>query len=216
MINLLDKFLDRITMYRLALYYLIALLAIALIFSFFGLLPFSAASLLYSILFITLVCWIANTIFGWIFNTPTNIESVYITALILALIITPIKSLQNFQYLAFVGWAAVWSQASKYILAIKKRHIFNPAAFAVAITALFLNQSASWWVGTTYMTAFVLIGGVLVVRKIRRFNLVLSFFVTSLVTILCFSLLKGSSLLNTLQIFILQDKRQFQVQRKMN
>ena len=72
--------------------------------------------------------------------------------------------------------------ASKYIVAINKKHLFNPVAFAVAVTALTINQTASWWVGNAPMLPFVLIGGLLVVRKIRRFDLVLSFFFAALVT----------------------------------
>ena len=94
---------------------------------------------------------------------PTNVESTYISALILALIITP---LQSYNDLWFLGWAAVLAMASKYILGIKGKHLFNPVAFAVALTYFTINQSASWWVGNATMLPFVLVGGLLVVRKI--------------------------------------------------
>ena len=42
-----------------------------------------------------------------------------ITALILALIITP---MQSFNDLWFLGWAAVLANASKYIIALKRMH----------------------------------------------------------------------------------------------
>lgn len=177
-------------MYRLVLYYLIGLLVVALLLSLFGILPYNPVGLVYSVFFITLLCWIVNVISAWIFGVPSNVESVYITALILALIITPIKIL-DVQYFGFVAWAAVWSQTSKYILAVNRKHIFNPAAFAVALTAITINQSASWWVGTAWMLPFVLIGGFLMVRKIRRFDLVLSFLVAAVVTILAFNLTSG-------------------------
>ena len=169
MLTFVDNFLNKITMYRLVLYYLIGLLVVALLLSLFGILPYNPVGLVYSVFFITLLCWIVNVIFAWIFSMPgdINVESVYITALILALIITPIKIL-DVQYFGFVAWAAVWSQTSKYILAVNRKHIFNPAAFAVALTAITINQSASWWVGTAVMLPFVLIAGFLIVRKIRR------------------------------------------------
>ncbi|MBY0376655.1 RnfABCDGE type electron transport complex subunit D, partial [Patescibacteria group bacterium] len=112
---------------------------------------------------------------------PTNVESVYITALILALIITPPVSFHDTYYLLFILWASVWAMASKYIFAIGKKHIFNPAAFAVALTAFTINQSASWWVGTTIMLPYVLVGGLLITRKIKRFSLVIPFIITSLI-----------------------------------
>lgn len=180
-------------MYRLVLYYLIGLLAVAFVLSLLGILPYSPIGFLYSVFFITLLCWIVNVISAWIFNVPTNVESVYITALILALIITPIKTL-DIQYFGFVAWAAVWSQTSKYIIAANRKHIFNPAAFAVALTAITINQSASWWVGTAWMLPFVLIGGFLMVRKIRRFDLVMSFLVVAVLTILAFNLTSGLSI----------------------
>ena len=198
MLTFVDDFLNKITMYRLVLYYLIGLLAAALLLSLFGILPYSPVGLVYSVFFITLLCWIVNVVSAWIFNVPTNVESVYITALILALIITPIKTLDA-QYFGFVAWAAIWSQTSKYILALHRKHIFNPVAFAVALTALTINQSASWWVGTAWMLPFVLVGGFLTVRKIRRFDLVFSFFVVALITILGLDLARGLGLVSSLQ-----------------
>lgn len=177
-------------MYRLVLYYLIGLLIVALVLSLLGILPYSPIGLAYSVFFITLLCYIVNVISAWMFGVPANVESVYITALILALIITPIKTL-DVQYFGFVAWAAVWSQTSKYIFAVSRKHIFNPAAFAVALTAITINQSASWWVGTAWMLPFVLIGGFLTVRKIRRFDLVISFLVAAVVTILAFDFSRG-------------------------
>ncbi len=82
--------------------------------------------------------------------------------------------------------------ASKYIFAINKKHIFNPVAFGVAICALTFNQSANWWAGRSQMFVLVLILGLLIVRKIRRFDLVFYFFFTSFCTILLLSLLRGS------------------------
>jgi ferredoxin-NADP reductase/Na+-translocating ferredoxin:NAD+ oxidoreductase RnfD subunit len=184
MLKLIDDFLNKITMYRLVLYYLIGLLIVALAYSALGILPYSPLGLLYSVLIICVISWGTNTLFAKVFETPTNTESVWITALILALIITPLKSLGDTQYFIFIGWAAVLAMASKYILAINRKHIFNPAAFAVALTALMINQSASWWVGTAAMLPFVLLGGVLMVRKIQRWDLVLSFFVFALAAIL--------------------------------
>src|ERR1700680_2379486 len=87
MITLIDYFLDRITMYRLVLYVLIGLIAIAAALSYFHLLAFSPLALLVSTLFLVIVCWATNSLLARIFAVPTNIESTYITALILVLII---------------------------------------------------------------------------------------------------------------------------------
>jgi Na+-translocating ferredoxin:NAD+ oxidoreductase RnfD subunit len=57
-------------------------------------------------------------------------------------------------------------------------------AIGVALTALTLGLSATWWVGTTVMLPYVLIGGLLIVRKTLRSDLVYSFLIVALFTII--------------------------------
>jgi len=196
MITYIDRRLNQITMYRLALYYLIFLLGVAMLLSFVGVLPYDPFALLFTIGVEVTVCAITNAIFAKAYGVPANTESVYISALILALIITPIQSTHD---LWFLGWSAVLAMASKYIIAINRKHLFNPVAFAVALTYLTINQSASWWVGDAAMLPFVLIGGILIVRKIRRFDLVFSFLLAAFATILALSLLNRAPIIATLQ-----------------
>ena len=195
MLAFIDNFLNRITMYRLMFYYLIALLVVAAIFGAFGMLPINPAALAVSALIILAACWSTNKIFAAVFKAPANVESAYITAFILALIISPI-AVAPFDVAGF--WfliaASVFAMGSKYILAINKKHIFNPAAIAVALTAVALNQYASWWSdGNLQMLAFVAVGGLLIVRKIQRFDLVITFFAAALASIMLFSFLAGLS-----------------------
>lgn len=191
----IDDLLDSITMYRLILYYLMVLLGVAIVYSFFGILAFNPISLIFSAIFLTAICFVTNKIFANVFHAPTNAESVYISALILALIISPIKS---FSDLLFLFWAGVLTMASKYILAINKKHIFNPVAIAVVLTAFGFSGSASWWVGTIYMLPFSLLG-LLIVRKIRRYDMVFYFLIASFVTMLGFSFVQGGNLLATIK-----------------
>jgi ferredoxin-NADP reductase len=184
MLKLIDHLLNRITMYRLILYYLIFLLGAAVLLAFTGVLGIDPYTLLFTTGFLVAACALTNWLFAKAFSIPANAESVYISALILALIIAPIQSYHD---LWFLGWAAVWAMASKYMVAINRKHIFNPVAFAVALTYFTINQSASWWVGDARMLPFVLLGGLLIVRKISRFDLVFSFLLTAVVTILAFS-----------------------------
>ncbi len=195
--EMIDNLLNKITMYKLVLYFLFLLILVALAFSYFGILPYSPLMLLFSTIAIIFICFLINLLFSKVFDAPTNVESIYITALILVLIITPPTSFNDIAYLIFIFWAAVWAMASKYILAIGKKHIFNPAAFAVALTALTINQSASWWVNTTWMIPLILVGGLLIVRKIRRFDLVFTFI---LVSLLATSITHFNGLLNIPQL----------------
>jgi ferredoxin-NADP reductase len=195
MLNKVDAFLNKITMYKVVLYYLFGLWILALLFSFFGWLPYTPLAMVLSLFIILAISFATNSIFAYVFKVPANVESIYITVFILALIITPAQLPAEY---IFLGWVAILAMASKYIFAWKHKHIFNPAALAVAITAFTINGTASWWVGTLIMTPFVLAGGLLVVRKIVRKDLTLAFFGTALFTILFFSLSNGGNILTTL------------------
>ena len=174
-------------MYRLVLYYLVGLVLVAFVFGFFGILPYDPTAIAFSMVLVLAVCWVTNWVFARVFEAATNIESVYITALILVLIINPVMATDH-AGVGFLIFASVWAMASKYIFAIGKKHVFNPAAFAVALTALVLNEPATWWVGGNLaLLPFVVVGGLLVVRKIQRFDLVASFAVVSLATIVATS-----------------------------
>ncbi len=182
--KLIDTVLNKITMYRVVLYYLILLLGVAFFYGFIGVLPYDPTALAFSTVLILLTCMATNWIFARTFKAAANVESTYITALILALIITPVTA-SNHVGVGFLIIASVWAMASKYIFAIGNKHLFNPAAFAVALTALTIGQTASWWVaGNIPMLPFILVGGLLVVRKVRRFDLVGSFAVVALATTL--------------------------------
>jgi len=196
MIRRVDNLLNRITIYRLALYYLIFLLAVAVTFASTGVLPYDPYALLFTIGVEIAVCGITNAIFSRTFGVPANAESASISALILALIITPVQSNHDIWFLV---WAGVLAMASKYILAVQHKHLFNPAAFAVALTYLAINQSASWWVGNGPMLPFVVLGGILVVARIRRFDLVASFLLAALAAVLGFSIFNWENIIAGLQ-----------------
>jgi glycine betaine catabolism B len=198
--KIIDNLLNRVTMYRLVEYYLIGLLGIATLFSFTHVLAYDPYALLFSTAFILSVCMITNYAFSRVFNVPANVESSAITGLILALIITPISGYSD---LWFLFWASVLSMASKYILNLRGKHIFNPAAIAVGLTYFTINQSASWWIGTPVMLPYVLLGGLLVTRKIRRFKLVGSFMAAVVVVSFFGALFSGKAIGSTFNTLFL-------------
>ena len=200
MFKAIDNFLNKITMYRLVLYYVGGLWLVALGLTLFKLLPYSSWELIISAATILVVSLAVNFVFARVFGAPSNIESVYATAFILILIVPPMRS---FAYVPYLIWVAVLAMASKYILAIHKKHIFNPAAVAVALLAGAVNQSANWWVNSVYLVPFVLIGGLLVVRKIRRFDLVLGFLAVCLSAVVIRSVLNHEEIFVSLQKSIL-------------
>lgn len=197
MIKAVDDLLNRITMYRLVLYYLIGLVGLAIALGAFNLVNYSPTSILVSTILIVAVSWITNKIFSWVFEAPVNTESVYITALISALIVAPIKLPHD---VFFLVWVGVISMASKYVLAIGKKHITNPVAIAIVLTNVVIDKSANWWVGNVWMMPFVFLGGILIVRKIRRTDMVFSFIFTVL------AISGGVTILNGGVMFGLMDK----------
>ena len=152
-------------MYRLVLYFLIVLLGFSLLLSLFGALPFNFIQLLLSACLLVGIGLLINIIFAKVFDAPTNVESIYITALILALIINPATSIAD---LPFLLWAIVLSTASKFILAVGKKHIFNPAAVGIFLASMVTTKSATWWIGTIYTLPVVLLGGLLITKKIKK------------------------------------------------
>ncbi len=170
-------------MYRVVLYYLIALLVLAGTLGLFHILSYSPFAIGYSVAILIASSWLTNFIFARVWHAVPGTASLYITALILALIVTPVTpgDLMGSLLLALIG---VWGMASKYIFAINGKHVFNPAAFAVVVSSLVFMHGASWWVaGNLPLMAVIVLGGLLIVRKIQRFDLFLSFTAASLLTI---------------------------------
>ncbi|TAL14094.1 hypothetical protein EPN95_03755 [Patescibacteria group bacterium] len=164
-----EKFIDSMTMYRLVLYGLYLITATAFVLSLFGLLSFTLLELAPTLLILLVVSYIASKLFAWTFSAPYNPESWQITAFIIFFLIFPQNDLKGFLLTAL---AAFLSVASKYILAIRGRHIFNPAAVAVVISGLLGLLGATWWVATLLLLPVVSIVGLLVTWKLRHFTMV--------------------------------------------
>ena len=189
---MMRSFLARITISRLMLYYLIALLAAALGLAVAGLLPYRAGDIWFTATVVLAACWAVNWAFAKSFSARSNPESVLITALILALIITPFGP-GDVSDIGFAVFASAWAMASKYLFAIRGRHFLNPAAFGVALAALVLGPSVSWWIGgSLYLVPLTLIGGALVWRKMRCTNLLAAFTVATLGTAVALTGLHGA------------------------
>lgn len=191
MIKYIDQLLNRVTLYRLTLYLLIGLVLLASVLSFFHLVSFTPMQIVVSATVILLISIWTNKIFANYFEISTRKESTLITALILVLILSPGYS---FREIVVFIIAATLAVASKFLLAPFKKHIFNPAAISVIFTAIVLSQYASWWVGTAVMLPLVILGGILIVRKMRRGDEVLIFMATVLTLLIIAFVFRGKSM----------------------
>jgi ferredoxin-NADP reductase len=197
LVRKIDSLLNGITMYRLVVYVLSLWAAIALAFSAVGVLQYSLTGLGLSLLLAVTSCYLANMVLSWAWNVRTNTESWLITALILFCIMPPATTSQRF---AGVVAAACAAMACKFMVAIHGKHLFNPAAFGAIIAGLLGLAYAGWWIGTPVMLPFVVAGGLLIVRKIRRFAMVSVFIGVSLAVAVLLALMQGQSVIDALLV----------------
>jgi glycine betaine catabolism B len=180
MMTLIPKLLSKLTMYQAMLWFLRALLAASILLSFFGVLDYVWWHILGDLALFIAFCVGSNMLFARIFGVKPNYESQYITAEILTLIVGPLNPLGWWWAIFLISFMAM---ASKYLLAYKKRHIFNPAAFGVLASALITQIGASWWIGGRQMFILVLVGGLLILQKLRWFHLASAFFLAYATTL---------------------------------
>jgi ferredoxin-NADP reductase/Na+-translocating ferredoxin:NAD+ oxidoreductase RnfD subunit len=191
MTQLIDSFLDRFTMYRLTLYYLIALVGLGFVLSLFGLVPARPEAILSTTAILLAASLGANAVFSRIWRIRSNPESSLITALILALILDPVWPVANPRGALVIALAAAVGMASKYLLAFRRQHLFNPAAVAALFSGLVFGAFASWWVGGTWLLPLVVVGGALLARKVSRFRLIGVFLGEFILFLVVLSLLNG-------------------------
>lgn len=178
-------------MYRLVLYVLIFLAAQSILFGFLGLLSFSGIQLIAELVTLSVTCYVVNTVWAKVLKVAVNVESASITALILFFILFPASKPASVIPLLLAG---VIAMSSKYIFAIHKKHVFNPAAIAAVSLGLLGIGASAWWIGTLVMIPTTLIAGLLVVRKIRRFKLFFAFLISALISIGITNFLGGVNL----------------------
>lgn len=191
----IDSLLNRFTMYKVVLYGLILLIFYAFLLTIPDLLPFNSIELGLSIAVIVNTCFITNFLFKKLFHAFTNSESWLITALILVLIVLPPSefTLQELYPIFLISFLAI---ASKFLIAYRKKHLFNPVAISLVIMGMLGFGIGTWWVATPFMFIPTLIIGLFIVKKIRRFHMFLAFLIPASATMLLFGFIQGFSLLD--------------------
>jgi ferredoxin-NADP reductase len=166
----LDRLTGRVTMYRLMVLVLGVIAAIAVLLSLVpGGLAYSPVALLATLATFLVVTPVSGWLIGRAFRTTPHVESSVITALLLFFVFFPSARPGDLLVYALV---AVIANLSKYALAVRGRHLFNPVAIAALVIAFTQLSAATWWVATPNLLAPVIIGGFLVVYRTRRFALV--------------------------------------------
>ncbi len=187
-------------MYKVVLYSLFLLVAVSIIFGFVGLLPYGGLQLLYSFFVIVVVCYVSNMLFARYFGVVRNAESESITGLILFFILSPLSIFSDIWFFVIAG---ILAMASKYVLTINKKHLFNPVAVSLVLLGAFNIPGLVWWIGSSALLPVVAILGLLILRKTRRFSLFLTFFLTALVTTVIIGMQYGLSIVEILRSTLL-------------
>lgn len=133
----------------------------------------------------------SNRALAAVFHVRPHSESSLITGLLLYFLFWPTAFPAGLQYLdlAGVALACVLASASKYALAWRGRHLFNPAAAGAFLTGLTGLNIATWWAATPAMLWLVLPGVLLVLYRVRKL-LMASVFTVVAVSIVAVELLR--------------------------
>ncbi len=183
--------LGRLSMYRLVLLALDALIVIAFVLALLGLVVPTGAELLVSAVALAGACLLTDLIghrlIGHrLIGRQLRFESSLITASILLFVLRP--TIEPIGLAGLVIAAAV-ACASKYLLVWRGRHIFNPAAVGATVvtivaTVLPLDAgigSSAWWVGSPILLVPVLVLGIIVAWRTEKLAVVSLFLLVALV-----------------------------------
>ena len=165
MSNYIDRVLNRFSMYTVVSISLLILFAAAIVVSLLGQLAYSPLEMIASAIVLLGTVYLSSLLCGLLFGVKIHAESSFITGMILALIFTPTLELAELATLAAVG---IFAGASKFLLAWKGRHIFNPVAAGAFIASVLGVAFASWWVATPPLFIFILIPAFMILYKTRR------------------------------------------------
>lgn len=123
-----------------------------------------------------LTSFVSNRAIGGIFGVVPHSESSLITGYLIFFIFPPSTGLLGLLGLAL---AAVFASGSKYLLAVRGRHIFNPAALGAFVLTLCGVYFSGWWIGNPVMLPFTLIAAFLILRRTRRLPMAATFILVS-------------------------------------
>ena len=158
------------------------LIILTLASSFYGFGPKSLLPAIIVVLTTTLLDFSIEYLKYKSFSFP---QSALVTGLLIGGLLT-----QNLPWYVYVI-AGIIAVASKHVIKLQKKHIFNPANFGVLLVSIFFGAAHSWWVSSPLV--FVLIFGIFIIYRLRRFDLALSFLISYYLVNSSIELIKGNT-----------------------
>ncbi len=202
----LDRVTGAVTMYKLVIIVLAAIGVIALALSLFAVGSYSPLALLASAAVAILATMATSLALAKLMRTTPHLDSALITSLLIFFIMMP-----TVEPLGLVGIAIAGALAnvSKYLLAVRGRHVLNPAAVGVFVVTLIAFTGftgfgfAVWWLGSSTYLVPVAIGALAVLYRTQRLTIGLIFIgLTALGSVIYF-LAIGESAVSALQFVFL-------------
>ena len=187
----LDRQLGRVTMYRLVLLVLLVIAAAGLIASALGAVPFTPLGVVVCGAVAVGVSYGANRLFAAIWRLRPHGDSAVVTGLLVFCLFWPVLDVPSVLVIVI---AAVAANASKYLLTWRGRHIFNPVAAGAVIVTLTRVGGATWWIATPVLLPVILLGGLLVLYRVRAFDIAGTVVLVAVPGTVLFLLAAGSSL----------------------
>lgn len=167
----LDRLTGTVTMYRLVLYCLILLFIETELLALTGVISEKPLSILISGIVLVAFSY-SNSLFAVLFRVKPHPESALITGLLLLFVMEPVDPAGSNAWLSYVGLAvaALIAQLSKFVIAFRGRHIFNPAALGAFVVTLItpFGDFAAWWLASPWLLPLTLILGFAILYRTRR------------------------------------------------
>jgi len=177
-----QQFVDKLGMYRVVTLSLLVLVVWSLVAGSIGWLAYGPLPQLVSLVIALVIGFGVNSLCAKIWKITTNHESALITILILFFLVIPSASfVDNIQLMT----ATVLAMVSKYVITYRKQHIINPVVAGTVLLVIFIGiynlvtgsnvnvDIFTWWVASPIFILPVLITGILIVCKIRKWTPVL-------------------------------------------
>ena len=190
--------IDAIPMYRIVTLALVWLVFWSLLLGLLGYIRYGFVEQAISLAVVVVVAFASNVALAKLRRIAAHHESALITALLLFFIAVPAASLNNSYQVAIDGWLG-WSLpsffydqiviimattiaiASKFLLVIRGQHVFNAAALGAVALSVTGIYEFTWWIGTPELFIPLLIAGLVVVHKIRKWEMVGAFLLVSFI-----------------------------------
>lgn len=180
-----DALLGRLTPYRLVSVGLLAVLTAAFVLALTGAVGVDPWALPVGALVATASTWGASVAGARLVGRVAHVESSVVTGLILTLLLWPSTDPAALVTLAGAGAVA---GLSKYVLAVRGRHVLNPAAVGAFVAGLVAwpllgVPGAAWWVATPALLPVVACVGLAIVLRTRQVAPVAAYLVTGLAVV---------------------------------